>query len=113
MSRETDDLELMGKTRPEADEDLEDFALGEDYALNPEYVPMVADALDRGDARLHRRDRGRVGDLPVGDRPLDGRGTAGDQGMIQNDDFHGAEVGQCLCAGKRRSRVSDTLPVAL
>jgi magnesium transporter len=54
MSRETDDLELMGKTRPEADEDLEDFALGEDYALNPEYVPMVADALDRGDAERLR-----------------------------------------------------------
>jgi magnesium transporter len=54
MSRETDDLELMGKTRPEAEEDLEDFALGEDYALNPEYVPMVADALDRGDAERLR-----------------------------------------------------------
>jgi len=54
MSRETDDLELMGKTRPETEEDLEDFALGEDYALNPEYVPMVADALDRGDAERLR-----------------------------------------------------------
>ncbi|MGH6908813.1 MAG: magnesium transporter [Phenylobacterium sp.] len=54
MSRETDDLELMGKTRPATEEDLEDFALGEDYALNPEYVPMVADALDRGDAERLR-----------------------------------------------------------
>jgi magnesium transporter len=54
MSRETDDLELMGKTRPETEEDLEDFALGEDYALNPEYVPMVADALDRGDTERLR-----------------------------------------------------------
>lgn len=54
MSRETDDLELMGKTRPGAEEDLEDFALGEDYALNPEYVPMVADALDRGDTERLR-----------------------------------------------------------
>jgi len=54
MSRETDDLELMGKTRSGAEEDLEDFALGEDYALNPEYVPMVADALDRGDTERLR-----------------------------------------------------------
>jgi magnesium transporter len=44
----------MGKTRPETEEDLEDFALGEDYALNPEYVPMVADALDRGDSERLR-----------------------------------------------------------
>jgi magnesium transporter len=44
----------MGRTRPESEEDLEDFALGEDYALNPEYVPMVADALDRGDAERLR-----------------------------------------------------------
>jgi magnesium transporter len=44
----------MGKTRPATEEDLEDFALGEDYALNPEYVPMVADALDRGDTERLR-----------------------------------------------------------
>jgi magnesium transporter len=77
MSRETDDLELMGKTRPEAEEDLEDFALGEDYALNPEYVPMVADALDRGDAErlrellaaLHPADiADLMGFLSAGDR---------------------------------------------
>jgi magnesium transporter len=77
MSRETDDLELMGKTRPEAEEDLEDFALGEDYALNPEYVPMVADALDRGDterlrellAALHPADiADLMGFLSAGDR---------------------------------------------
>ena len=48
MSRETDDLEL--RERPEIEEDLEDFALSEDYSLNPDYVPMVVDALDRGDA---------------------------------------------------------------
>ncbi|HYE46894.1 MAG TPA: magnesium transporter [Caulobacter sp.] len=30
-------------------EDLEDLALGDDYALNPEYVEMVIDAADRGD----------------------------------------------------------------
>src|SRR5690349_15605650 len=62
MSRETDDLmdpakvdqAAVDQTRPEAEEDLEDFALGEDYALNPEYVPMVADALDRGDTERLR-----------------------------------------------------------
>ncbi|WP_309604628.1 magnesium transporter [Phenylobacterium sp.] len=48
MSREMDDLEL--RERPEIEEDLEDLALGEDYSLNPDYVPMVVDALDRGDA---------------------------------------------------------------
>ncbi len=39
---------------PEAPaEDLEDLALGDDYALNPEYVEMVIDAADRNDeARL-------------------------------------------------------------
>ena len=52
MSRETDDLELS--ERPEAEEDLEDLALGEDYSLNPAYVPMVVDALDRGPPRGRR-----------------------------------------------------------
>lgn len=77
MTRQTDDLELMGKTRREAEEDLEDFALGEDYSLNPEYVPMVADALDRGDAErlrellaaLHPADiADLMGFLSAGDR---------------------------------------------
>jgi magnesium transporter len=59
MSRESDDLAELTKTpdpkaAPETEEDLEDLALGEDYALNPEYVPMVADALDRGDAERLR-----------------------------------------------------------
>jgi magnesium transporter len=48
MSRETDDLTAV--TEPPEDEDLEDLALGEDYALNPDFVSDVADALDRGDA---------------------------------------------------------------
>ena len=30
-------------------EDLEDFALQDDYALNPEYVERVIDAADRVD----------------------------------------------------------------
>jgi magnesium transporter len=49
MSRETDDLTDVAE-RAEAEEDLEDQALGEDYALNPEFVSDVVDALDRGDA---------------------------------------------------------------
>ena len=53
MSRETDDLAQLTKN-PETGEDLEDLALGEDYALNPEYVPMVADALDAGDSERLR-----------------------------------------------------------
>ncbi len=35
-------------------EDLEDLALGDDYALNPAYVDMVVDAADRGDAERLR-----------------------------------------------------------
>ena len=51
MSRETADLtEAKDRASSEAEEDLEDLALGEDYALNPDYVAIVADALDRGDA---------------------------------------------------------------
>jgi magnesium transporter len=33
---------------------LEDFALGEDYALNPRFVAMVVDAADRGDLKRLR-----------------------------------------------------------
>ena len=55
MSRETDDPELLtDKASPEVEEDLEDLALGEDYALNPEYVQMIADALERGDSERLR-----------------------------------------------------------
>lgn len=50
MSRETDDLTDVA----EAEEDLEDLALDDDYALNPEFVSNVADALDRGDAERLR-----------------------------------------------------------
>jgi magnesium transporter len=65
MSRETDDLEL--RERPEAEEDLEDLALGEDYALNPDYVPMVADALDRGDAERLRELLGALHPADIAD----------------------------------------------
>src|SRR5689334_23741729 len=54
MSRETDDLKLADKSDQSPEQDLEDLALGEDYALNPEFVPMVADALDRGDTERLR-----------------------------------------------------------
>ncbi|ODT85393.1 magnesium transporter [Phenylobacterium sp. SCN 70-31] len=50
MSRETDDLADVA----DAEEDLEDLALEDDYALNPEFVSDVADALDRGDAERLR-----------------------------------------------------------
>ena len=35
-------------------EDLEDLALGEDYALNPDYIDMVVSAADRGDSERLR-----------------------------------------------------------
>src|SRR5579859_2122322 len=65
MSRETDDLEL--KERPETEEDLEDLALGEDYSLNPAYVPMVVDALDRGDTERLRELLGALHPADVAD----------------------------------------------
>jgi magnesium transporter len=65
MSRETDDLEL--KERSETEEDLEDLALGEDYSLNPAYVPMVVDALDRGDTERLRELLGALHPADVAD----------------------------------------------
>src|SRR6201994_4485120 len=65
MSRETDDLEL--KDRPETDEDLEDLALEENYELNPDYVPMVVDALDRGDAERLRELLGALHPADIAD----------------------------------------------
>ena len=68
MSRDTDDLADLVKTQaPEAEEDLEDLALGEDYALNPEYVPMVADALDRGDTERLRELLGALHPADIAD----------------------------------------------
>src|SRR5689334_9888743 len=65
MSRETDDLEL--KERPEGEEDLEDLALDENYELNPDYVPMVVDALDRGDAERLRELLGALHPADIAD----------------------------------------------
>src|SRR5246127_1683593 len=68
MSRESDDLtDLTDAQRDELEEDLEDFALGEDYALNPEYVPMVADALDRGDSERLRELLGALHPADIAD----------------------------------------------
>jgi len=47
MTGTTGDLKDAPPTS--AAEDLEDFALEEDYALNPQFVEMVIDAADRGD----------------------------------------------------------------
>ena len=62
MSRDTEhpkddvlDLRASRKSLASAEvEDLEDLALGEDYALNPDFVAMVVDAIDRGDAERLR-----------------------------------------------------------
>jgi len=68
MSRETDDLTELDKTlSAEIDEDLEDLALGEDYALNPEFVSDVVDALDRGDADRLRELLGALHPADVAD----------------------------------------------
>jgi magnesium transporter len=40
--------------RTETPEELEDLALGDDYALNPEYVEMVIDAVDSGNLKRLR-----------------------------------------------------------
>lgn len=53
MTRETADLTddaLENQIPPPEVEDLEDLALNDDYALNPDYVEMVIDAADRGDS---------------------------------------------------------------
>ncbi|MDO8324227.1 MAG: magnesium transporter [Phenylobacterium sp.] len=62
MSRDTEhpkddvlDLRTSRESLTSAEvEDLEDLALGEDYALNPDFVAMVVDAIDRGDAERLR-----------------------------------------------------------
>ncbi len=43
--RENDEIDA-GLTTPEL---IEDFALKDDYALNPQYISLVIDAADRGD----------------------------------------------------------------
>jgi magnesium transporter len=48
-------------------EDLEDLALGDDYALNPEYVEMVVDAADSGDTKRLRELVGALEPADVAD----------------------------------------------
>src|SRR5579872_431343 len=63
MSRQAADLTDAPKAGP-ADQDLEDLALDEDYALNADFVDMVIDAADRGDG-------GRLRELMAALRPAD------------------------------------------
>lgn len=72
MSRETDDLTDVA----DPEEDLEDQALGDDYALNPEFVSDVVDALDRGDTE-------RLGELLAALHPAD---VADLMGFLSADD---------------------------
>jgi magnesium transporter len=51
MARSTGDSATLDLAPPE---DLEDLALRDDYALNPEFVEMVVDAADRHDTRRLR-----------------------------------------------------------
>src|SRR5579864_4871188 len=68
MSRNTDDMTAPDRTTAEVpEEDLEDLALEEDYSLNPEFVPMVADALDRGDAERLRELLGALHPADIAD----------------------------------------------
>lgn len=63
MVRETDDLTDVA----DVEEDLEDLALEDDYALNPEFVSDVADALDRGDAERLRELLGALHPADIAD----------------------------------------------
>ncbi len=64
----TDDvLDDIPLAKSETPEELEDLALGEDYALNPEYVEMVVDAADSGDAKRLRELVGALDPADVAD----------------------------------------------
>ena len=68
MSRETADLsDTLEDAVPVMVEDLEDLALGDDYALNPDFVGMVVDAADRGDAERLRELLGALHPADVAD----------------------------------------------
>ncbi|MGH1557356.1 magnesium transporter [Caulobacter segnis] len=64
-----DDIPLAQIPLPKSEtpEELEDLALGEDYALNPEYVEMVVDAADSGDAKRLRELVGALEPADVAD----------------------------------------------
>ncbi|WP_425998942.1 magnesium transporter [Caulobacter sp. DWR1-3-2b1] len=64
----TDDaLGDMPFPRAAIPEDLEDLALGDDYALNPEYVEMVVDAADSGNTERLRELVGALEPADVAD----------------------------------------------
>jgi magnesium transporter len=71
MTRETADLTedetLAIPVIEKAPEDLEDMALEDDYGLSPEYVEMVIDAADRGDAERLRELLGALHPADVAD----------------------------------------------
>ncbi len=75
MSREPDDLGEVMYTTPMG-ADCEDLALAEDYALNPEFVSDVIDAIERGDSE-------RQGELLGGLHPAD---VADLMGFLSGDD---------------------------
>ncbi len=64
MSRDDSALSAARNAADRRREAIEDFALRDDYALNPEYVRQVMDAADRGDAA-------RVRELVGALRPAD------------------------------------------
>jgi magnesium transporter len=64
----TDDvLDDIPLAKSETPEELEDLALGDDYALNPEYVEMVVDAADSGDTKRLRELVGALEPADVAD----------------------------------------------
>ncbi|PIB91516.1 magnesium transporter [Caulobacter sp. FWC2] len=72
MTRETAELtdEMLGDiplAKSETPEELEDLALGDDYALNPDYVEMVIDAADSGDTKRLRELVGALDPADVAD----------------------------------------------
>lgn len=64
----TDDaLDDIPFPKTETPEELEDLALGDDYALNPDYVEMVVDAADSGDVKRLRELVGALDPADVAD----------------------------------------------
>jgi magnesium transporter len=64
-----DDIPLAQVPLPQSEtpEELEDLALGDDYALNPDYVEMVIDAADSGDSKRLRELVGALDPADVAD----------------------------------------------
>lgn len=60
-------LQKLPLGKSETPEELEDLALGDDYALNPEYVDMVVDAADSGNTERLRELVGALEPADVAD----------------------------------------------